>query len=226
MLGHYAISSAPLSGLAVSVTLKLGASSVSANATTAFIARKTVFTASANSAHLTTNQIPRRLREGISANSASVSTVTLAHRKGVSSVLSQGSATNTVQTQKVNVTSSANSASATTIQTSKRLREATSQNSSNVVSNIIGARTGISSVGVSSLASSITDAFRIAQLQFGLSSSVNLDTIGDILWEKLISELGVATNIAHTELSNSTNITFTELTPATSSVSWNDLGNP
>ena len=77
MLGHHSISSAPLSGLGVSVSLKLGASTLSASATTSNVASKTVFTASANSAHLTTTQVPKRLREGVSANSANVSTCLL-----------------------------------------------------------------------------------------------------------------------------------------------------
>ena len=215
MLGHYAISSAPLSGLGLAVTLKLGASSVSASATTSNVASKTVFTASSNSVHLTTNQIPKRLREGVSANSANVSTVTLANRKGVSSVLSQGSATNTANVQKLAVTSSANSATATQYVQPKRLREATSQNSGNVITNTVAAGYSLGLILASSSASLDTIYLRRREISIGLSSSVNLDIISDILWETLDSEMGVATNL-----------TFTELTPASSSVSWNDLGNP
>ena len=95
-----------------------------------------------------------------------------------------------------------------------------------MITNTVAARNRLGLVLASSSASLDTIYLRRREISIGLSSSVNLDIIGDILWETINSESGVATNIAHTELSNPTNITFTELTPATSSVSWNDLGNP
>lgn len=215
MLGHYAISSAPLSGLGVSLSLKLGASSVLASVTTSNAASKTVFTASANSTHLTTSQLAKRVRavhEGLTI-SGKAETVTLANRKGVSSVLSQGSATNTILTQKLAITSSANSASATTTQAPKRLRLAASQNSGNVITNTVSSRTRIISIHVDSLANITTIPLRISQLEIGLSSSVNLDNISDILWEALDKEVGNPSNITYTDLS------------AGSSTTWNELEN-
>lgn len=216
MLGHFAISQAPISGLGVSVTLKLGASSVLASVTTSNAASKTVFTASANSTHLTTSQIARAVKEvheGLVINSKAETSI-IGLRKGVSSVLSQGSATNTVSTQKIAITSSANSASATTTQTSKRLREAASQNSGNVITNTVSSRIGITSIHVDSLANITSIPLRISQLEIGLSSSVNLDNISDILWEALDKEVGNPSNITYTDLS------------AGSSATWNELENP
>ena len=216
MLGHYAIASAPISGLGLSVALKLGASNISATATTTNVAGKNAITSSANSAHLTTSQLAKRVRavhEGLTI-SGKAETVTLANRKGVSSVLSQGSATNTVSTQKIAITSSANSASTTTTQAPKRLREATSQTSGNVITNILAGRNAITSTSVS--ASLVLDIIykRKRLTTIGLSSSVNLDSISDILWEALDKEVGNPSNITYTDLS------------AGSSTTWNELENP
>ncbi len=213
MLGHYAISSAPISGLRVSSALKLGASSVSATASTTTVAGKNVIASSANSAHLTTSQIPRRIKEvyeGLTV-SGKAETSIIGLRKGISSVLSQGSATNTIITQKIAVASSANSASVTTTSALKRLRKATSQTSANVLSNTVANRSRSTSILVSSSANIDLVYLRNRIAEIGLSSSVNLDTISDLLWEALDKEVG-----------NPSNITFTELNEATSSVNYNE----
>ena len=148
------------------------------------------------------------------SNQSDVSTASLGYKEAITSSILESSVTNNITPKRLIFSASANSANANVLSTSKRLREGTSQNSANVVTNSLGTRTAVGLVHVQSKANLTQIPFRISQLQFGLSSSVNLDSISDILWEALDKETGNPSNVTYTDLS------------AGSSTTWNELENP
>ena len=223
MSAFHSISGSPISSIAWTTAYQIGSATISCSVTTVQVGIVIGHGISANSSSATTVQACKRIRPTESNNSSTATLTGIGLFIGQTAALSQGSSTTVTNPTKITHGVSANSATTTTTPSASILISGNPSNlSSNVVSNSVAEALFVFYASVASSASTVSGMERVRVFQSAIQSSVNVESIGDILWETLDSEIGNPENIIWTELTQGNSELWTELSSGNSQT-WTEL---